>query len=277
MKTIRILLFTIIGLFMMTSMTSCHYASIDPEWEGVYYSKPFFWGHEGVHEDAFFPGRSLLWSTTHVKEFHIVPIEYQEGYTNIFTADNNPVIFNSYAIIQIDRGMTPILYDNWGENWYNSNVKEKFRKLTRDKVCLFELFQMTTDRHIADSLERVITKELQAYIDELKGADGKTIGMPVTVNLVTIGRISPTDEILDEINRTGVAKQKQRTLVDENLAEIERKNREESRAAADKAYMNKMGYTQAQIIRLAEIEMMREKSNSTFVFGMGAVPTVPLK
>lgn len=270
-----ILIAGLIGLFLST--TSCYYQSIKPEQEGALYSTPYFWGHEGVHDEALLPGKKLLWATTHTVEFDMIPIQYDESYDDIFTADNNPVTFNSYCILQIERGKSPILYKNWGEKWYLNNVKEKYRKLTRDKVCLFEMFEMTTNRSIADSLESVIQKELQLYIDGLIGTADNTEGMPVTVNLVTIGRVEPHDEILAEINRTGVAKQRQRTLVDENLAEIERKNREESRAIADNAYMKKLGITPAQWIHLQEIEMMKEKKNSTFVFGLGAMPTVPIR
>lgn len=275
----RIFYFIALMLFVSTTMTSCYYKSIEPEYEGVVDSKPYFWGAEGVEDEPIFPGRKLLWATKDVTEFKMTPVEFEETYDDIFTSDNNPVYFNSYCILQIEHGMSPILYKNWGIKWYENNIEEKYRKLTRDKVCLFELFEMTTQRTIADSLERVIQAELQEYIDNLIGQVDGTEGMPVKVNLVTIGRIKPTDEILDEINNTGVAKQRLRTIQDETKAEVEREQREIAKANADNAYRRALNLSPDQWLRMREIEMMENasKNGATLFLGVDGVPTVPMK
>jgi len=261
----------------MFSFQSCHLPAVEPEFEGVIVQKPWFFGHGGILDEAVPPGRTWLWGSSDLVEFHIVPIKYDEQFDDIMTSDNNPVSFNAYAILQIRENRSPLLYQYWGENWYENSIKEQWRASVRNKVCLFEMFEMTTNRIIADSLERVLTKELQEYIDNLVASNHDVVGAPVDAVRIVIGKVYPKDAILAEINNTGVAKQRTRTLIDQNTAEKQRKITEESRAIADRAYMNKMGFTQEQYIRLKEIEMFEKKPSSSVSIIYGLDPAIALR
>ena len=270
-------LVTSVMLLFMLSYQGCHLPAVEPEYEGVIVQKPWFFGHGGIVDEAVPPGRTWLWGTSSIEHFHIVPIKYDERYDDIMTSDNNPVTFNAFVILQIRQGESPKLFSYWGINWYENSIKEQWRASVRNKVCLFEMFEMTTNRVIADSLESIIAIELQTYLDELVASNHDVVGMPVDVNRVVIGKVYPEEAILLEINKTGVAKQRQRTLVDEGLAEEVRKVTEEKRAIADRAYMVKMGFTQSQYIRLKEIEMFEKKGASTMSVIYGLDPVIAIR
>lgn len=120
----------VIAFVCILSMTSCHFVSPSAEEEAVLIDHPIFFGHGGVNAKPVETGLTWCWFSTASETFKIIPVRYDEAFDDIFSNDNTPLDFNSYITIQIEKGKTPILLQNYGVNWYTNNIQIKYRNYT---------------------------------------------------------------------------------------------------------------------------------------------------
>ncbi len=190
-------------------------------------------------------------------------------------SDNTPVSFSAYLKIQIKKGETPVLYKNFGEKWYENSLQASFRTLVREKACVYKMFDLASKREISAQLEVDILKLMQEY--------SKKINLPVEIMQVSVGAITPPEQVLTETKNTAAQNQSILTQNARADAEFSRKKAEVNKAIADKAYQNEMQMTVDQYLHLRQLEIEKEKvelikdnPKTTIIFG-GLQASYPVK
>lgn len=272
-KQIKVML---LGAIMFMGLTSCYRVSPNAGQESVLVYQPMFFGHGGVEEDPVSTGSEWVAATTDHKEFPITPITITEDFTNMIPSDNTPVSFSAYLKCQIQQGKTPLLYKNFSAEWYEHSLKASFRTMVRDKASAFKMFDLASKREISSQLEKDIFKDITAY--------AKSLNLPVEILQVSIGAITPPEQVLTETKLTAAQNQSILTQASRANAELSRKQAEINKADADKAYQNEMGMSVEQYLHLRQLEIEKEKvelikdnPRVSIIFGQGVQPTFPIK
>ena len=245
---------TLFMLFVITSILtilSCSREAVDANEEGVFIKKPYFFGKGGVSEYPLTNGSEWKVFSTDFVKFIMSPKQYEEPFEDLVAKDNNLVNTNAYLTLQIESGHTPDLLKNFGEDWYVNNVQETFRKITRDKLCEYGMFELTTNRQVYAEINTDIDNSLREYFAERR--------LPVAIKSVVISRAQPSKGVLEEIDRTGVQMQAELTQNKRIKMEQAREEAELARAKADKAYMREMNLSPDQFIALRALEIEKEK------------------
>jgi len=232
-------------------MLSCTREAVDANEEGVFIKKPYFFGKGGVSEQPLRQGSEWRVFSTDFIKFTMSPEQHEENFEDLVAKDNNLISTNAYLTLQIEAGRTPELLKNFGEMWYRNNVQEVFRKITRDKLCEYGMFELTTNRQVYTEINADIDKSLRTYFTER--------GLPVVIKSVVISRAQPSKGVLEEIDRTGVQMQAELTQGKRIKTEQAREEAEYARARADKAYMKEMNLSPDQFISLRALEIEKEK------------------
>lgn len=259
----------------MSILTSCYRVSPDAGQESVLVYKPLIFGHGGVDESPISTGSTWCVFSTDHKEFPITPITITEEFTNMMPSDNTPISFSVYLKCQIQTGNTPKLYQKFGENWYANSLQATFRTMVRDKACVYKMFDLVSKREISAKLEQEIFTNIVKYAEKIK--------LPVTIKQVSIGAITPPDQVLNETKNTAAQNQSILTQTARADAELSRKQAEINKAIADRAYQTQMGMTTQEYLHLRQLEIEKEKvelikdnKNTTIIFG-NAPATLPIK
>lgn len=253
----------------------CYRVQPDPGEESVLVYKPYIFGHGGVDPTPVSTGAQWCVLTTEHKEFPITPITITEDFTNMIPSDNTPVSFSAYLKCQIRKGETPKLYQEFGAEWYVHNLQASFRTMVRDKASAFKMFDLASKREISSSLEKEIFKDISEY--------AKKISLPVDIMQVSIGAVTPPEQVLTETKNTAAQNQSILTQKARADAELSRKQAEVNKAIADMAYQNQMRMTIAEYLHLRQLEIEKEKvelikdnKNVSIIFG-GLQTTYPVK
>jgi len=245
---------TITMLFIAVSVAaifSCSREAVDANEEGVFIKKPYFFGKGGVSDYPLVYGSEWKVFSTDFVKFVMSPVQYEEAFEDLVARDNNLVNTNAYVTLQIEQGRTPELLKNFGDKWYKNNVQETFRKITRDKLCEYGMFELTTNRQVYVEINDNIDNSLREYF--------AVRGLPVVIKSVVISRAQPSKGVLEEIDRTGVQMQARLTQSKRIEMEQTREEAELARAKADKAYMKEMNLSPDQFIALRALEIEKEK------------------
>jgi regulator of protease activity HflC (stomatin/prohibitin superfamily) len=257
-------------------MTGCYRVTPDAGVESVLIYKPFIFGHGGVDNNPVSTGATWCAITTFHKEFPITPITITEDFTNMIPSDNTPVSFSVYLKVQIQKGNTPVLYKLFGADWYSHSLQPSFRTMVRDKASAFKMFDLASKREISEQLEKDIFKDISAY--------AKGINIPVDIMQVSIGAITPPDQVLTETKNTAAQNQSILTQQARANAELSRKQAEINKAIADNAYQKQMNMSIDQYLHLRQLEIEKEKvelikdhANVTVIFGQSLPVTYPVK
>lgn len=257
-------------------LTSCYRVQPNAGEESVLIMQPYLFGHGGVDEDPISTGSSWVAATTDHKEFSITPQTITEEFDNMIPADNTPVSFSAYLKVQIKKGETPVLYKNFGEKWYENNLKASFRTMVRDKASAFKMFDLASKREISSQLEKDIFKDIVEY--------AKKVNLPVEVMQVSIGAITPPEQVLTETKLTAAQNQSILTQQARANAELSRKQAEVNKAIADMAYQDQMKMSIEQYLHLRQLEIEKEKvelikdnKNVSIIFGSNPPITYPVK
>lgn len=263
------------AVLIIISLTGCYRVKPDPGQESVLVYKPYIFGHGGVDPEPVSTGAQWCVFTTEHKEFPITPITITEEFTNMIPSDNTPVSFSAYLKCQIRKGQTPRLYEEFGADWYQNNLQASFRTMVRDKASAFKMFDLASKREISSLLEKDIYKDIAEY--------AKKINLPVDIMQVSIGAVTPPEQVLTETKNTAAQNQSILTQKARADAELARKQAEVNKAIADMAYQNQMKMSIDEYLRLRQLEIEKEKvellkdnKNATIIFG-GLQPTYPVK
>lgn len=262
-------------IFLLAIMTSCYRVQPDAGQESVLVYKPFIFGHGGVDDMPISTGATWCVITTDHKEFPITPVTITEDFTNMIPSDNTPVSFSVYLKCQIQKGRTPELYKNFSADWYAHSLQASFRTMVRDKASAFKMFDLASKREISSQLERDIFKDISEY--------SKKLNLPVDLLQVSIGAITPPEQVLTETKNTAAQNQSILTQSARANAELSRKQAEINKAIADNAYKNQMGMSVSEYLSLRHLEIEKEKvelikdnKNISIIFG-NANPVFSIK
>lgn len=243
---------------LMSTISSCHGVRPDADEESVLIKKPWFFGHGGVDNEPVETGCAWCVWTTSSETFKITPQRYDEAFDDIFSNDNTPLDFNTYIMIQIKKGKTPILLKNYGKNWYKNNIQVPYRNYTREEVSKYSPFDLISNREVLNKIDSAVVAKMQNYLATLS----KNAEFPIIIKSITTGAAKPNKDQLTEMNATAAAIQKTKTQQRNEEMETARANAEQARAIADKAYMNAMNLSAEQFIQLKYIEMIDKKQGA---------------
>ena len=244
---------------LMSTISSCHGVRPDADEESVLIKKPWFFGHGGVDNEPVETGCAWCVWTTSSETFKITPQRYDEAFDDIFSNDNTPLDFNTYIMIQIKKGKTPILLKNYGKNWYKNNIQVPYRNYTREEVSKYSPFDLISNREVLNKIDSAVVTKMQNYLATLS----KNAEFPIIIKSITTGAAKPNKDQLTEMNATAAAIQKTKTQQRNEEMETARANAEQARAIADKAYMNAMNLSAEQFIQLKYIEMIDKKQGAS--------------
>ena len=264
-----------IALVAMLSVSSCHGVRPGADEESVLIDKPWFFGHGGVNMTPVETGLKWAWWSTSSETFKIVPFKHQVDMDDLFSDDNTPLDFHTIIITQIQKGKSPILLQNYGADWFNTNIYNYYCNLVRDHISQHSPFDLMSNRAILNGIDSKVLKQMQDYVAQLS----KEKEFPIVVKQVTIGKAIPNKEQLEEMNKTAKAVQAKQTQ--DRLREVEesREKVERQRAKADKAYMDEMNLSATQFINLKWIETVANKqgANIDVLVGGGSDPIWNIK
>jgi regulator of protease activity HflC (stomatin/prohibitin superfamily) len=274
-RVVRAVIGNLFLLIVAGVLVSCamQVTEIEAGHEGVVVQKPLIFGSSGVMPEAASTGRIWHWWTTLVVPYNIQPFRVDEQFADLITSDNVPVTFNSYVQMQVTAGKTPLLHEKFGPEWYANNVQESYRTMVRDFARGHKVFDLTTDAGITSQGEILIAEQLRKFC--------AAKGLPIEVQSVVIGSVTPPAEVLAETARTAAQEQRAKTEKARADAELSRKQAEENKAIADKAYAERFGMNNEQFLHYRSLEIQREmievvkdKENVHVVVSPGgAVPT----
>lgn len=247
-----------IAIFSVTMFSSCHGVSPEADEEAVLIDYPWFFGHGGVQEKPVESGLTWCWWTTFSETFKIVPVKHQVDMNDLFSDDNTPLDFHTVIITQIKKGKTPVLLQNYGKDWFDTNLYNYYCNLVRDHISQHSPFDLMSNRAILNEIDNKVLSQMQAHLKELS----KEKEFPVIIKQVTIGKATPNAEQLAEMNKTAKAVQAKQTQEREAEVQTAREKAERQRAMADKAYMSEMNLSAEQFINLKWIETIANKQGA---------------
>lgn len=253
----------------------CSTASPDAGYEAVLVKKPIIFGSGGIDTTPVKTGLTYIALSTHPVFVDVRPRQQEITFDDLFTFDGVPLDFQSAVQYRITDSVK--LVDKFGADdspegmgFFKRNLEQEYRKIVRDAVKKHGLNEMAINVSAAQEVDEEVTARFSDVIAK--------VGVPIQLIGVTLGRANPPDAIKHQ--RIATAEQEQRQLTEKQakLAEDQRKMHEESRAAADRAYNDKMGITSEQYIQLEQIKMLRDactrEKGCTFILGSGALPTL---
>ena len=257
-KFLTMFSFAILAMISMT-MTSCiGCTTVDADEEAVLIDKPWFVGHGGVQKEPVETGLKWIWVSTDTEHFKIVPFKHQVDMDDLFSDDNTPLDFHTIIITQIVKGKSPILLQNYGTDWFNTNLYNYYCNLVRDHISQHSPFDLMSNRAILNEIDAKVLKQMQDYVAQLS----KDKEFPVIIKQVTIGKATPNKEQLEEMNKTAKAVQARQTQDREAEVQMARGKAERERAKADKAYREELGLTIPQFIELRKWEVIEKKNGA---------------
>lgn len=263
---------------LVVLMTSCHGVRPGAGEEAVLIYKPWFFGYGGVDKTPVQTGLTWCWWSTSSETFKVIPVQYNENFKDIISLDNTPISLTAHALIQIEKGKTPGLYENFGTQWYENIIQKDFCNEVRNEISKYPMVQLTSKRSIYDNISKHIEEVLNKKISSEK--------IPIKLIKVIIDKAKPNEEVMEEYNHTASAIQKLQTEEANARMQEVRKVSESKRAEADDAYRLKMGLTPDQYIKLRSLEIEKEKVdmvrgkanvNVTMLMGNGATPIYDVK
>lgn len=246
----------IMAMFSLTSCIGC--TTVDADEETVLIDKPWFFGHGGVQEKAVETGLEWIWWSTDTETFKIIPIKHQVDMNDLFSDDNTPLDFHTIIITQIEKGKTPILLQNYGVDWFNTNIYNEYCNLVRDHISQHSPFDLMSNRAILNDIDTKVLKQMQEFVAKLS----KEKEFPIIIRQVTIGKATPNEKQLEEMNNTAKAVQAKQTQEREAEVQLAREKAERQRAKADKAYMEEMHLSTSDFISLKWIETIAAKNGA---------------
>ncbi len=256
-------------LTMSMTMTSCiGCTTVDADEETVLIDKPWFAGHGGVQNEPVETGLKWVWWSTDTETFKIVPFKHQVDMDDLFSDDNTPLDFHTIIITQIVKGKSPILLQNYGTDWFNTNLYNYYCNLVRDHISQHSPFDLMSNRAILNEIDAKVLKQMQDYVAQLS----KEREFPVLIKQVTIGKATPNKEQLAEMNKTAKAVQAKQTQEREVEVQMAREKAERQRAKADRAYREELNLTVPQFIELRKWDVINNKNNVNIVVSGNATP-----
>lgn len=251
----KFIYFSLLAALLCSAMTSCSLASVNGDEEGVFIMKPMFFGKGGVRKEALKQGSEWMVVTTDFYTYKKVPVKYTEIFDDVFCDEQTPLDLSAHIMLKIISGKGPVLLMNYGEDWYENNIKENFREIVRNFISTYSMNTLVSDREVYDKVKVDIAEKMQAHFNKLN-AEAE---FPVEIVNVVVDKAKPNDMVMDELNKTAAMAQQKITQQRQQEMEEQRAETERKRAAADKAYMQAMNLSPDLFIKLKYAEIELEK------------------
>lgn len=271
----RIVTFIATAIFTVTALTSCSFTNPSYDEEVALKMKPWFFGSTGVDPTPVNDLTCIAWTTSDVS-FYILPQKVEFKFDDLLSNDNTPLDVSMYMVLQVQKGHTPELLQNYGEDWYKTFIEPYFKNKVREYVSTCSPFDLMSNREVLNKLDTEIAKSMRIYIHQLSKTRGN---FPVTIQQVTTDRVMPNKEQLDEMNKTAAAIQAKQTQEKKAEMELARAKAEKNKAIADKAYMNELALSPQQFIQLRAWDVIASKqgANIDVLVGSGETPMWNIK
>lgn len=247
-----------VALVSIATLSSCHFVAPAADEEAVLIYHPVLWGHGGVDDEAVETGLAWCWWSTGSEKFKIVPQKQQVDMEDLVSNDNTPLDFHTVIITQIKKGKSPVLLQNYGTDWFNTNIYNHYCNRVRDYVSQHSPFDLMSNREVLNEIDTKLLREMRQFVADLS----KEKEFPIEIKQVIIGKAIPNKEQLEEMNRTAKAVQAKQTQEREQEMQQAREKAERQRAIADKAYMNEMNLSAGQFIQLKAWDIIKEKQGA---------------
>jgi hypothetical protein len=239
--------------------SSCTTVAPEAGEEGVKVHKPWIFGTGGVDMTPVETGLEYTWLSTDYVIVNMLPKAYDEDLDDATSNDNTLLDFNTQIQLQVKDNMSPVLIKNYGENWYNSVIKEVYRNTVRGYISKYGPFDLMSNREVLDSINLFVKNDMHNYITLLSAKQGE---LPIDVVNVVVGRAIPNERQKAEMDATAAATQAKRTEESRRDMLVAREAAERQRAIADKAYQEELGLTTDQFIQLRAWEIIKEKNGA---------------
>jgi regulator of protease activity HflC (stomatin/prohibitin superfamily) len=247
-----------------------HAIIVEPGHHAVLIDKPQFLGSEGVRAEPLKEGRKLVWDTTTHVLVRMQPQSFSVKFDDLMTSDNTPLDFESSIQYRVTDAVK--LVDRFGlDGWFTNNVEPQYRTLVRLAVKKHTMPMIMSDVPTAQTIDDEVTAGLQKLI--------KDSGLPIQLDGVSLGRASPNEGLMAQMNETAAQQQRKKTLVEAEAAEIQRKKEQIAKAAADNAYRNEMQLSPDQFVQLEAVKRYSDacsKAGSTCLISVGGGDTPPV-
>ena len=272
MKYFKILLVALTGVL---TISSCTFTNPSYDEEVALKMKPWFFGKTGVSEEPV-NNITFLALTTDAVHFYILPQKVEFKFDDLLSNDNTPLDVNMYMVMQVQKGRTPELLKNYGENWYHTFIEPYFKNKVREYVSTCSPFDLMSNREVLKKLDQEVATSMKEYVKYLSITKG---AFPVVIQQVTTDRVMPNKEQLNEMNKTAAAIQAKQTQEKRAEMELARAKAEKNKAIADKAYMNELNLSPAQFIQLRAWDVIASKNgaNIDVLVGSGETPMWNIK
>ena len=168
----KFIFFSLLAIVSMITTQSCSRVKVDAGEEAVLVHKPMFFGNGGIDKKPIPTGSQWTWATTDNVNFKIIPIRYTENLNDVASNENTPLDFNTQILIQIQKGKTPILLQNYGVDWYKNNIQETYNNYTRNYVSKYSPFDLMSNRDTLALIDSNILKDMRDYVAELSESYG---------------------------------------------------------------------------------------------------------
>jgi len=254
----KLMMILAVAITSIATFSSCHGVCPDADEEAVLIYKPWFFGHGGVDDDVVTTGMTWCFWSTSSETFKITPQKQQVDMEDLVSNDNTPLDFHTVIVTQIKQGKSPILLENYGLDWFNTNIYNHYCNRVRDYVSQHSPFDLMSNREVLNSIDEKLLSEMREFIDTLS----KEKEFPVEIKQIVIGKAIPNKEQLAEMNKTAKAVQAKQTQEREVEVQLAREKAEKQRAIADKAYMNEMNLSAAQFIQLKAWDIIATKQGA---------------
>lgn len=246
----------VVGFFILVvGLGTLQLATVDGDEEAVFIKKPWIFGSGGVEDVALVEGSEWSVFTTDFIKFKNTPVKYSEDFDDVMSDDNTPVDLQAYLTLQIERGKSPVLYKNYGVDWYVNNIREVYREAVRNRISTYKMYDLTSNREIYDTIKIEVEGTLQTHFNKLSAIKE----FPIKIMNVVVDRAVPNKGLKEEMDKTAMQIQAKRTQEAQKEMEDMRRLTEAARAKADRAYMLEMNLTADQFIMLRSLEMEMEK------------------
>jgi regulator of protease activity HflC (stomatin/prohibitin superfamily) len=239
-------------LLTIGSCVTANRVKVEPGFEAVLVDQPYFFGRGGIRQETVKTGAIWTWGSTDAIKVDMRPTQVEEHFDDMMSADNIPVNFHSYIKVHVTNA--PQLIEKFGVKWYENNAKEAFRTIIRDLCKGAKMTDLVTD---ASLLVKMQVEAKQQIAETLV-----KVGIPVIVDGVTIGRITPNQSVMAAINATAAQQQMQKTQQERAKTEEFRRQGEINRADADNAYRQAMGLSPELFVRLEGIKAFEKAAES---------------
>lgn len=241
----------IMYLFFMHSVVT------EAGYETVMVDRPYF-GKGGVRPVALTEGRSMEFKTSIGVPVNMKPETIPVRFTDLPTKDNSLLDFETSIQVKVTDSV--LLVSKFGNDWFENNLRRPYESTFRDLSKAYNMTEIISSQTTAADIETQLLDKLNAKV--------KKDGLPVVVLDFSMGQGRPNAEVVAQMDKTIAAQQASRTYSELDAAEKNRKKSEASRAEADQAYADKMGYSPEQMLQL---EAIREYSKACSVQGSSCV------